>query len=411
MGKIYTGIELGSSKIKVLVLEAIKNSFYVLSSVVVPTKGIKKKEIVDPRESITALQTAIKKSEEQLGMKIEEAILVIPPLEATFSMEKGSIEFEKAVSGYDLKAVLKQAVFKKHPVNEEIVNVFPISFSVDDGPNVLDPKGTEGHTLSTKVVMATMPKEILYSYIQVVKSLGIKVVDTILAPQADYQTCETKDFNRKMGAIINIGEETSTVSIYNKGIIIKNEMIKGGSLYVDKDLSFIYKVDLKAARKIKETFAITASRYADNNEWMEIETQEGKTLQINQTETSKIIEARLTEILKLAKSAINNLTKREISYIIILGGISELAGFAYLVEDLFGSKASVWNMNVLGARHNQFSTVFGSCKYYHQKCTFQEEEGSMFTEEAQNNLLSLKKKGNIGSEISLNKFFGHFLDN
>ena len=214
-----------------------------------------------------------------------------------------------------------------------------------------------------------------------------------------------------MGVIINIGEESTTVSIFNKGIIIKNEVIKGGSLYVDKDLSYIYKIDLQTARKLKEIFAITVSRYADNNEWMEIENQESKKIRITQTETSKIIESRLAEILKLAKSAINNLTKREISYIIVLGGISELAGFAYLVEDLFGNKANVWNMKELGARHNQYTTVFGSCKYYHQKCAFFEEDGSMFSEEAQNNLLSVKKKGNLGSEISLNKFFGHFLDN
>ena len=387
MGKIYTGIELGSSKIKVLVVEAIQDQYYVLSAVTVPSKGIKKKEVIDLKESSASLQVAIRKTEEQLGMKIEEAILVLPPLDVSYTMEKGSIEIENQVEGYDLKAVLKEAVFKKNNTGEEIVNVFPISFSVDDGPNVLDPKGTTGNTLSTKVVMATMPREVIYSFMQVIKSVGIRVVDTILAPQADYQTCETKDFNRKMGAIINIGEESTSVSIFNKGILIKNDLIKSGSLFVDKDLSYIYKVDLKTARKIKETFAITASRYADNNEWMEAVTQEGKTIRINQTETSKIIESRLQEILKLAKSAINNLTKREISYIIVLGGISELAGFAYLLEDLFGHKASVWNMKELGARHNQFTTVFGSCKCYHQRCTFFNEDGSMFSEEAQENLL------------------------
>ena len=112
MGKIYTGIELGSSKIKVLVLEVVKEQYYVLSSTTVPSKGMKKKEIVNEKECSTALQTAIRKTEEQLGMKIEEAILVLPPLDVAFSMEKGSVEIENKVDGYTLKAALKQAVFK-----------------------------------------------------------------------------------------------------------------------------------------------------------------------------------------------------------------------------------------------------------------------------------------------------------
>ena len=265
--------------------------------------------------------------------------------------------------------------------------------------------------MTSKVVMSSIDKAVLYPYLQVCKSVGIRVVDLVLAPQADYATCETKDFNRKMGAIINIGEEMTAVSIFNKGILIKNENLSVGSLFVDKDLAYIYKVNLEVARNIKETFAITSSRYADSNEWMEVVTLSGERITINQAETSKIIESRLGEILKLAKSAINNLTKREISYIIVVGGISELAGFTYLMEDVLGPKASVWNMQELGARHNQFTTVFGSCKYYHQRCTFLEKEGSMFSEEAQNNLIAPKKKGTLGSEVSLNKFFGHFFDN
>lgn len=411
MGKIYTGIELGSSSIKVLVLEVVNGAYHVLTTALAPSKGIKKKEVVDVKSCASMLQIAVRKAEEQIGMKIEEAILVLPPYQASFTMEKGEATIFEKVTGTEMKDAMRNAVLGKDTPDEEIVSILPISFSVDDGVSVLDPKGERGELLTSKVVMSSIDKAVLYPYLQVCKSVGIRVVDLVLAPQADYATCETKDFNRKMGAIINIGEEMTAVSIFNKGILIKNENLSVGSLFVDKDLAYIYKVNLEVARNIKETFAITSSRYADSNEWMEVVTLSGERITINQAETSKIIESRLGEILKLAKSAINNLTKREISYIIVVGGISELAGFTYLMEDVLGPKASVWNMQELGARHNQFTTVFGSCKYYHQRCTFLEKEGSMFSEEAQNNLIAPKKKGTLGSEVSLNKFFGHFFDN
>ncbi len=411
MGKIYTGIELGASTIKVLTLEVVKGNYHVLSVATTPSRGIKKQEIVDIKSCISSLQIAVKKVEEQLNMKITKSVLVLPSENAFFSIEHGTHKIEDRVTGYEIKAALKDAVFKKNDESSEIVGIFPISFSVDDGANVLDPKGSSGSVLSAKVVMSTMPKEKIFPYFQVLKALGIEVADVILAPQADYLACETKDYNRKMGAIINIGEETTTVSIFNKGILIKNETIAVGSLFVDKDLAYIYQTDLKTARLIKETFAITSSRYADTNEWMSIKTLKKEEKKINQIGASKVIESRLEEILKLSKTAINNLTKREISYIIVVGGISELAGFAYLLEDLFGHKANVWNIKEIGIRHNQFTSVLGSVKYYHQRCMLLDTDGTMFSLDAQSNLVSMKKKGSLGSDISLNKFFGHFLDN
>ncbi len=404
MGKIYTGIELGTSDIKIMVLEVIQEKYYVLSATTFPSKGIRKREIIDLKSCSIALQNALKKAEEEIGMKIEEAILSIPPEQAFFSMEQGQASIASKVGGYEIKAALKDAVFHKYDPSEELVDVLPISFHVDEGLNMIDPKGEEGKTLFSKVVMGTISKEVLTPFLQVFRSVGVHIKDIIFSPQADYETCENKELNRKMGAIINIGEEITSVSIFNKGILIKNENLSVGSSYVDKDLSYIYKISKQTSREIKETFAITSSRYADTNEEIETVTEEDKKITLNQAETSKIIESRIAEILKLAKVAINNLTKREINYIIVLGGISELAGFSYLVEDILGQKASVWNMQELGARHNKFTTVFGSCKYYHKKCTFQEEDGSMFSD-VEGSLFTPKKKERVDG--SINKFFGH----
>ena len=59
-----------------------------------------------------------------------------------------------------------------------------------------------------------------------------------------------------------------------------------------------------------------------------------RNISINQLEISEIVEARLREILKLSKKQINLLTNKEIRYIIVTGGITEIAGFQYLVENV-----------------------------------------------------------------------------
>ncbi|MBP3800399.1 MAG: cell division FtsA domain-containing protein, partial [Bacilli bacterium] len=55
----------------------------------------------------------------------------------------------------------------------------------------------------------------------------------------------------------------TNISIFNKGIMIKNNVINVGSYYVDHDLAYIYNISLEKARDLKENFAISSSRYAD----------------------------------------------------------------------------------------------------------------------------------------------------
>ena len=213
-----------------------------------------------------------------------------------------------------------------------------------------------------------------------------------------------------MGAIINIGADITSVGIFNKGIMIKNSYVPVGSSSVDKDIAFIYKVDLKEARKLKETFALTSSRYADSNDDVVVMNQENKRLTINQVQISEVIESRIKEILKLAKNEINRLTKRQISYIIVVGGISELAGFNYVVEDVLGINASCLNMKEIGARHNKYTSAFGSCVYLDRECQLKERSIDMFYANEIEEFISPKKKNNV-NDVMINKFFGHFFDN
>ena len=96
------------------------------------------------------------------------------------------------------------------------------------------------------------------------------------------------------------------------------------------------------------------SSYADNNDLIEVKDNYGESKLISQVGVSKIVEARLREILKFAKNEIKNLTNREISYIIVTGGITELTGFNSVVENTLGINANVINDSIMGIRNNKF---------------------------------------------------------
>lgn len=408
--QLITSLDIGNEEIKVIVASAFDNKCNVLASTSIRSSGIKKNTIYNEKKLRESVKLAILKTEEKIGMKIKEVILLIPSNTAKMTIETGLVDIkDNIVRGSDIKRVLADAKRDTFDDTRELVSVLPISFTVDDNISVSNPIGEEGNKLFVKAVVSTSLKSEIYPLISIVSSLGISIVDIVHKSQADYYTVSNNSLDRKLGCVINMGGDVTTVSIFNKGIMIKNSYIPLGSSSVDKDISFVYKVDIKTARHLKETFALAVPRYADKYDSIDVVTLENKSITVTQSEISKVIESRLNEILKLAKNEINRLTKREISYIIVVGGISELAGFNYIVEDVLSRNASCLDMQQMGARHNKYTSAFGAIKYFYKKCLLTEEDISMFPQDVVETFLSPKKR-NTGSENIVSKFLHHFYD-
>ena len=237
----------------------------------------------------------------------------------------------------------------------------------------------------------------------------METVDIAFTSTGDYFTIKNKKYDELVGAIINIGEQSTNISIFNKGIQIKNSTIPVGSINVDKDITYVFKANSEEAREIKEDFAVAVANYADSNDKWEVQVDKDTKKEIHQLGVSKIVEARVREILKLAKNEIKNLTNREIRYIIITGGLSELAGFNYLVEQEFGFVAKVCNISTMGIRHNKYSSCYGITKYFDDKLTLRDKHYNMIPDEEVEAMLSIDS--NISNEKMLNRVFGHFFSN
>ena len=78
--------------------------------------------------------------------------------------------------------------------------------------------------------------------------------------------------------------------------MLKGEVLPIGTKKIDKDISYIYKIDKKEAIQLKENFAVSSSKYADINNYIELDNLNGERIKINQVEISQIIEARLLVI-------------------------------------------------------------------------------------------------------------------
>ncbi len=406
MSDIYTGIELGTNSIKIVVTQNVNDKFHVLASISSPSKGIKNGFIEDTKLAVASVKNALKKIESSLGIKIEKVISCIPASNCKMNIVVGSVNVQdyNEITGIDVSNVLLDAMKEEDFKKEELVTAMPIQFTIDEQKEIKDPKGMKGSTLSSKVVISTVPKEPLYRILEVLKLSGLETVDIAFSSVGDYYCFKNRKYDELVGAIINIGEETTNISVFNKGIQIKNSVLPVGSLNVDKDITYVFKSNLTDSRKIKEDFALAVSSKADANDFYSFKIDKENTKEIHQLGVSKVVEARVREILKLAKNEIKNLTNREIRYIIVTGGLTELSGFADLVEQEFGFVAKVLSMTTMGIRYNEFSSSYGITKYFDDKLELRGKHYNMVSKEDMKSLLTMDSS--ISSENMLSKVFG-----
>ena len=411
MKHIYTSLDIGTDTIKIVVCELYQNKLNLLAANNYKAEGIKKGLITNPELATKSIKAAFNEIEEMLGIRIKKVITTIPSFNAEYNIIKGSIKIQNednVVTTDDIIKSLEVAVKSNPYTSREVITVLPIDYSVDEKTFIKDPKGMAGKVLGCRAVLVTTPKKNVYSVITLLENIGIDVVDISLNNIGDLYAFNNSYFGDKVGAIINIGHEITTVSLYNKSILVKSSIINQAGKNIDNDITYMYKVDSDTARKIKTKFAMAHKRNANVNDIMEVTNKLGERIKINQFEASEIVSSRLEDILNEAKKEINLLTSRKIDYIIITGGTSNILEFEYIVRDIFGDNANIGNIKLLGIRDNIYSSAIGNIVYFISKLKLKEMDYSMITDNDMYQITSVNSKKLSTSDSMLGKIFGFF---
>ena len=413
MRHIYSSMDIGSNSIKLIVCELYKNKINLLAAAETPSIGIKRGLITDVEAAKSSIKKAFDEVESMLGIKISKVIACLPSYGSDFEMIKGStkIKNEKGIiTGKNIKNSFENAIKNRMPSENEIVTDLVIDFKVDDKHGIKEPAGLLANNLESRSILVTVPKKNLYSVASVLESLGIELVDVTIGGIGDMATFKNEKISDIVSAIINIGYEKTEVSLYNKGVIIRNSIIPLGGTQIDNDLAYIYKTTVKTARKIKEKFALAHKRNSSVSDFYEITNNLEEKVKISQFEASEIILARLEEILNKAKDDLSALTTSNIDYIIITGGASNMQDFEYVANDIFGKKVVLGNVKMLGIRSNIYSSALGNIIHFINKLKLVSKEYTMISEEDEEGLENNEKGllNNIDSNSMLGKVFGYF---
>ena len=411
MKHIYTSLDIGSDTIKIAVCELFQNKLNVLAATSCKSKGIKRGLITDFELASITIKQAFNEIEDMLGFKINKVIASVPSYLAEYSIIKSSIEIDssKTISSKEVMKVLEKSIRSKTLDGREMVTVLPIDFKINDSVAIKDPVGLNGSKLSTRAVLVTVPKKNVYSVVGLLEKIGIEVVDISINNIGDLYSFKNNNFEDKISAIINVGAETTSISIFNRSVIVKSAILNVGAKNIDQDISYTYKIDLETANKLKHKYVVADKMHASSNETVDCKNKNGEVIKINQYEISEVVESRVKEILNLAKNELNSLTSKRIDYIIITGGMSNMAGFEYAAYDIFGKNINIGTMKMIGVRNNKYSSVIGNIVYFISKLKLKGQNYTMIDDGDYSAMASADSTRNA-PDSTLGKIFGYFFN-
>ena len=412
MRKIYAGIDIGTYSIKFVVGEYFNRKFYVLASHCVNSKGVKKGLIVEPNLVIEAIREGMAEINEMLGVEIKKVVVNVPDYNASFQTVTGSVDIEEngIVTSSDVNRVIKDSIYNRLEENFELVTMLPTRYIIDGEKGISKPIGKNGQKLEIQGIMISTPKKNIYSVLSVLEGAGLEVIDIVINGLSSYFEVHDDQLDKKDGAVINLGHETTTISIFENGQLVNNETLQIGGINVEKDIAYVFGVSIFDGRVLKEKFASSHKRFCQLNEIYEVKNTIGESVKLNQLEVSEVVMSRLVEILNLAKKQIRLLSSREISYIVITGGLTEIKSFKNLAYEIFGKDVIIYTVTTLGCRDNKYVNAIGMIKYFINKMESRGKVVSMLSVEDETTLVTQHDKLKKDNVI-VNKIFGNFIAN
>ena len=211
----FTGLDIGTSSIKVLVAEFIDGSMNVIGVSNVKSSGVKDGIIVDIDAAAKSIKTAIEQAEEKAGIVIEQVNVGLPAnllqIEPTQGMIPVSSE-SKEIKDEDVESVVRSALTKSITPEREVISLVPEEFIVDGFQGIHDPRGMMGIRLEMRGLIYTGPTTILHNIRKTVERAGIQVENIVISPLAMTRAV-LNEGEREFGAtVIDMGGGQTTVA-------------------------------------------------------------------------------------------------------------------------------------------------------------------------------------------------------
>lgn len=231
------------------------------------------------------------------------------------------------------------------PAGDQIIDVIPQEFNVDNFQNIKNPIGYTGVKLGANFHIITGDKFAIRNITRAVNRSELSIKDIVLQPlaSADAVMC---DHDLEAGvAILDIGGGTSDLAVFHEGILKHTAVIPFGGENITNDIKTGLGVLKSQAEAMKVQFGSALSQEAKANAIITIPGIRGmQPKQVSVKTLAQIIQARMSEILDFVVYHLKQVgmdNKQLNGGIILTGGGSQLKHLIQLTEYQTGLNARI----------------------------------------------------------------------
>ncbi len=384
-------IELGSSKITgVAGKKNLDGSISILAVAQEDsTACIRKGVVYNHDRTVQCLTNIVNKLETSLKSKIA-GVYVCGGGQSIRSVKNVIVKDleESTIIRQDMIDELMDANRSMDYPEQEIIDAITQEYKVDNQYQI-DPAGIQCTHLEGNFLNILWRKKFYYACNECFKSAGINIVEMYFAPLVLADSVLTETEKRSGCMLVDLGAETTTVSVFFKNILRHIAVIPLGSNNITKDITSL-QVDEETAEHLKLEYGCAYTENNDIDETQEIPLGDGR--KVASRRFIEIVEARLEEIIRNVWYQMpNELDEKMLGGIILTGGGANMPNIIEAfrkftpIEKIRIAKFVNATINAsqpeITAHDGRMNTVLGLLEHGNENCAGIEINDSLFPTE------------------------------
>ena len=340
------GLDIGTTKIVAMVGE--KNQFNKIKVLGVgksQSLGVHRGVVNNITQTIQSIKIAVDEAQSKSGIELKEVAVGIAGQHIRSLQHSDYITREnpdEVINENDIDKLIDQVYKLVMLPGEEIIHVLPQDFKVDGQSEIKEPIGMYGSRLEANFHIVVGQVSSIRNIGKCIKSSGLEMGDITLEPLASSDAVLSEEEKEAGVALIDIGGGTTDVAIFKDGIIKHTAVIPFGGNVITEDIKEGCSIIGNQAEQLKIKFGSAWPGENKDSEIVSIAGLRGRdTKEISLKTLSKIINARVVEIIEQAYLEIKNYghedsKKKLIAGIVLTGGGSQLRHLKQLAEYVTG---------------------------------------------------------------------------
>jgi len=347
---IIVGLDIGTTKIACIA--GRKNEYGKLEIVGfgrANSNGVKHGQVLNIDETIKAIRAALDNCmASNTGIDFKEVYVGIAGHHIKSLQTRGDIvrkDTNEEITQREIDQLIADQFKTYIPAGDQIIDVIPQEFTVDNFQNIPNPIGYGGVKVGANFHIITGDKNAIRNINRAVEKSNLVTKDLVLQPLASASAVMGQEDLEAGVAIVDIGGGTTDLAVFYEGILKHTAVIPFGGENITNDIKTGLGVLKTQAEQMKVKFGSALANEAKSNAFITIPGLRGMPAkEISVKNLANIVQARMSEIMDFVSYHLKQvgMDGRMLNGgIVLTGGGSQLKHLIQLTEYVTGLNARI----------------------------------------------------------------------